>query len=118
MGVLTAIEEIPVEDQGLVRPLTLMFGSPYTGSDDGSEGTDGDDSTSFMKMISVEDGTGTISIWTPKQMLDSLGVKLDLGQTFDCILKLRQNGSFKRWFTETLIQIDDVQEEQLRWIIM
>ena len=115
MGVLTAIDEIPLEDRPLVRPFTLMCG--YSG-DDYNEGPDTDDVTAFMKMITVEDGTGTMSIWTPKQMLDALGQNLELGQTFDCILKLRQNGSVKRWFTETMIRIDNAQEEQLRWIIL
>jgi hypothetical protein len=62
-----------------------------------------------MKLITIEDGTDSISFWTPKQMTDSLvadnGAAIKPGQTLDCILKLRQSGSIKRWFVDTIIHI-------------
>jgi hypothetical protein len=77
-----------------------------------------------MKMITIDDGTDCVSFWTPKQMIDGLvdaatgTADVDPGLTLDCILKLRQSGSTKRWFAETIIHITNPIEEHLRWIIM
>lgn len=67
-----------------------------------------------MFLLILDDGTATIDIWTPKSMIDSLLAKP--GETVDCIARLRQNGSIKRWYSNTLIRITDPEAESLRWM--
>ena len=68
-----------------------------------------------MVLLVLDDGTASIDIWTPRSMIDQISVKP--GETLDCILRLRQNGSLKRWYAETLIRVADSGEtESLRWL--
>lgn len=115
LGVLTAVGEIPVEDRQLVPAFTRMIDPPAI-----TLNGQGGDSQSVpdMRIMTIDDGTDNVSFWTPKQMIDRLLPDLHLGQTIDCILKLRQNASFKRWFADTIILIHDLKEEQYRWILL
>jgi hypothetical protein len=112
MGTLIDTRDIPEEDHSLVPKLTID-----------NNGEEESSNSMTMKLITIEDGTDSISFWTPKQMVDSLVAgnvdAIEPGQTLDCILKLRQNGSIKRWFADTIIHINNpIVDENLRWIIL
>jgi hypothetical protein len=124
MGVLTAIDELRMEDRPLMGPFTMMMGAAYMGlggDDDGIDMENFEDEAvvaSSLRQITIEDGTGTVSVWAPQQMLDNLGLDEVIGKTFDFCLKLRQTGTTKRWFMKLLILVENSAEEQHRWILL
>jgi hypothetical protein len=67
-----------------------------------------------MILLILDDGTSSIDIWTPSSMIDSLSATA--GQTVDCIARLRQNGTLKRWYADTLIRVIESDAECLRWM--
>lgn len=67
--------------------------------------------------VTIDDGTSSVAFCASRQMSKSSpsAPGLEVGKTYDCILKLRQNCEEKRWFAETLIPIDNPIDEHLRW---
>jgi hypothetical protein len=106
MGVLVDVGEVPPEDRLLLPTLMAMA----------VKDTD-EEAISSMKMLTIDDGTDSVSFWAPKRMVDT-PYPPKIGHTFDCILKLRQSASVKRWFADTLIEVQDPLDEQLRWMIL
>jgi hypothetical protein len=47
-------------------------------------------------------------------MINSLS--LQPGETVDCIVRLLQNATVKRWYSDTLIRVTDPDAESLRWM--
>ena len=129
MGVLTAVAEIPDDDQALLAPLMMRprcrhnnmsstnhdIGStkrsPLTSSV--SSETTNDDR--FLS-VTMDDGTDSINFWAPERMVKSPSLTLEIGKTYDCMIKLRQSSSAKKWFAETLILIRSPIDEQCRWM--
>lgn len=66
-----------------------------------------------MSRLCLDDGTGTVSLWIPQTMIDSVSVRT--GIRVDCVLKLRQKATLKRWYVNTLIVVNDPNAEALRW---
>jgi hypothetical protein len=65
-------------------------------------------------LITLDDGTAVINIWTPSSMVQALS--LSAGVSVDCMARLRQNSSIRRWYTETLILVTQPDIENLRWL--
>jgi hypothetical protein len=126
MGTIVDIQEIPEEDAFLLPLLGTTMGP-----------VDGASSTPLLKVMTLDDGTETISIWTHQSMIEALvdqqrespggnaatngdDPMLLMGLTLDCILKLRQSASHQRWFAETLIPLHSTleEEQQYRWILL
>mmetsp|Transcript_20430 Transcript_20430/g.44437 ORF Transcript_20430/g.44437 Transcript_20430/m.44437 type:complete len:371 (+) Transcript_20430:102-1214(+) len=72
--------------------------------------------------VTIDDGTDSIAFCAPRQMVESPllastpTLAIDIGKTYDCILKLRQNSTTKRWFADTLIQVENPIDEHYRWM--
>ena len=64
--------------------------------------------------VTIDDGTDSIAVRAPRIMTES--TSLEVGKTYDCILKLKQNREEKTWFAETLIEIDNPMDEHFRWL--
>jgi hypothetical protein len=133
MGTVVAIHDIPREDL-VLEPLF----TPRLSSDPLLEGSH---DPSHCKLMTLDDGTAIISIWTFQSMIEEL-VKLQshqrddtsgtfsgetkagdcdlLGVTVDCIIKLCQTALHRRWFAETLIPLHKTleEEQQHRWILL
>lgn len=97
-----------------------------------------------LRTLTIDDGTDTVTFWVESQMIESTigaessttsttipsisdlplsaktttttSLAVELGKTYDCILKLRQSASIRRWFADTLILVTDPIDEHLRWI--
>jgi hypothetical protein len=67
-----------------------------------------------MILLTLDDGTATATLWTPKYMIERLSA--EPGQNMECIIRLRQKGTLKRWYTDTLIKMVDPAVEALRWM--
>jgi hypothetical protein len=133
MGTIVAIQDIPKEDLFLEPLLTPTLSNNLL-MDQTSN------ATTNHKLMTLDDGTEIISIWTSQSMIDELMQQqilqevnsfgsssetnpensLLLGLTLDCIIKLRQTASHRRWFAETLIPLHDTleEEQQHRWILL
>ena len=74
--------------------------------------TSNDDYRNLMS-LTLDDGTATIDILTPDYMIRKLN--LELGQTVECIAWLRQRGTIKRWYVQSLAIMTDPHAEILRW---
>jgi hypothetical protein len=163
MGTIVAIQDIPKEDvflEPLFLPLIPRL-NYCSSSNPLREVNSYTKSTTNHKLLTLDDGTDIISIWTCQSMIDEL-IQLQLqqqqhhhheqqqqqqqpnedsnndiarsmetkannhvlllGLTLDCIIKLRQTSSHRRWFAETLIPLHHAtqleEEEQLRWILL
>jgi len=112
MGILTAVREIPSENQALMAP--LMKRCPHNNTSIKTlihESTNNE----FLS-LTIDDGTDSINFWAPERMVKSPSLALELGKTYDCIIKLSQISSSKQWFVETLIQVRNPIDEQCRWM--
>lgn len=66
-----------------------------------------------LLLLTLDDGTATVEIVTPDYMIQKLN--LQLGQTLECIAWLRQRGTIKRWYAQSMAIVIDPHAEILRW---
>jgi hypothetical protein len=134
MGVVVAIGSFSSDDQSVLSPLVKPCDTGLESDDNNSAS-----SSSLGKQVSqqaqctttnsteqgffsvtIDDGTNSIEFWTPQQMLQQSPLAapslVEVGKIYDCILNLRQSCEEKRWFAETLIQIDNPIDEHFRWL--
>jgi hypothetical protein len=97
MGVVSAMEDPPSEKDRQQFPAASA-----------------DYNNQEIKLLILDDGTSAIAIWTIRSMIDSLS--LQPGETVDCIVRLLQNATVKRWYTDTLIRVTDPDAESFRWM--
>lgn len=134
MGVLTAVAEILAEDQALLAPLMMRPRRRHNNTSSSTKHHDIEstkrnplttssvsklsESTNDDRFLSVtmDDGTDSINFWAPEQMIKSPSLTLEIGKTYDCMIKLRQSSSAKQWFAETIILIRNPIDEQCRWM--
>jgi hypothetical protein len=67
-----------------------------------------------LMLLRLDDGTATMDILTPDYMIQKLD--LQLGQTLECIAWLRQRGTIKRWYAQSMAIVVDPHAEILRWL--
>jgi hypothetical protein len=129
MGVLTAVAEIPDEDAALLAPLMMRprcrhnntnsthhdIGSTKRNPLTSSVSSETTNDNRFLS-VTMDDGTDSINFWAPERMIKSSSLTLEIGKTYDCMMKLHQSSSAKQWFAETLILIRNPIDEQCRWM--
>ena len=131
MGVVTHISDFSMEDKALLHPLmkcpnwSSPIERPITSVNNRGEalsqtqnsGTDGGNEAVFLS-VTIDDGTDSIVVCAPRQMIESPSseIVIDIGTTYDWVLKLRQNSSTKQWFADTLIKIENPIDEHYRWM--
>lgn len=119
MGKVTEVKEISSDDQQvLLAPLILRYRNDDTDQSEPESNRGLMDRSAKNKFLSVtmDDGTDSFEFWAPERMILSASLNIKLGQTYDCIMKLRQKSSEKQWFAETLIQIHNHIDEHYRWM--
>ena len=67
--------------------------------------------------VTIDDGTDSVAVCAPKTIIQTpSSPSIEVGKTYDCILKLRQDRDKKTWFAETFIEIDNPMDEHFRWL--
>lgn len=132
MGVVTTIVGVSPDDQAVFPPF-VMGTRPHslvTESESENNNTDSylgiqlsqaqfntTSSIDGFLSVTLDDGTDLTAFLVCRRMINSPSASsLEVGKTYDCILKLRQSCEDKRWFAETLIQIDNPIDEHFRWL--
>jgi hypothetical protein len=67
-----------------------------------------------LVLLKLDDGTAIIDLWTPYSMIQKLSVRP--GITVECIARLCQNRTVKRFYTETIILVTNPDMEHFRWM--
>jgi hypothetical protein len=133
MGVLVEIGNIPDHDVPYIS--TLMMLPVSSAATEEYTLTQQQHVQQQLQTLTIDDGTDILTFWVETKMIESIvgtesssstttattttngtGVAVELGKTYDCILKLRQTASIRRWFADTLILVVDPMDEHLRWI--
>lgn len=67
--------------------------------------------------VTIDDGTNSIAVWVPRRIINPPpATNLEIGKSYDCILKLQQSREEKHWIAETLIPVEDLYDEHFRWL--
>ncbi len=76
----------------------------------------GDNTSDYQRLmlLTLDDGTATVGIFTPDYMIQKLQVRP--GQTVECIAWLRQRGNIKKWYANCMFLVTDPHAEILRWM--
>eukprot|EP00980_Cylindrotheca_fusiformis_P010720 scaffold2402_cov109-Cylindrotheca_fusiformis.AAC.2 len=67
-----------------------------------------------ISLLKLDDGTAAVDFWTPYSMIQELSVRS--GMTVECIARLCQSNTVKRFYTETIILVTNPDLEHLRWM--
>lgn len=131
MGVVTTIGGVSPDDQAVFPPFVMGTTHPLVTESE----SENNNMNSFSDIqlsqaqctttstiddflsVTLDDGTDLTAFLVCRRMINSPSApSLEVGKTYDCILKLRQSCEEKRWFAETLIQIDNPIDEHFRWL--